>query len=78
MVGRPRKIQPLPFGLREGQSVKVSGLEFKGYKLALVVSNCKHNDGGIYVWLTTESTPGHSVYACIQVERGDTIIGIEL
>ncbi len=78
MVGRPRKIEQLPFGLREGQPVKVSGIEFKGYKLALVVGNCKHKDDGILIWLTTESTPGQSVYACIQVERGDTIIGIEL
>jgi hypothetical protein len=79
VIGRPKKPQPaLPLGLREGQPVKVTGIEFKGAKLALIVGWCKHNDGGIYVWLTGDSTPGHSVYACIQTERGDTIEGIEL
>lgn len=78
MVGRPRKEVLLPLGLREGQPVKVSGSEFKGFKLGLVVGLCKHNDGGIYVWLTGDSRPGFSVYTCIQTERGDTIQRIEL
>jgi hypothetical protein len=78
MVGRPRKEANLPFGLRESQPVRVTGLEFKGVKLGLVVGPCRYNDGGINVWLTGDSTPGHSVYTCIQTERGDTIKGIEL
>lgn len=78
MRGRPKKKVPLPHGFEEWQPVKVScASQFKGFKLGVIAGHCKHNDGGIYVWLTGASTPDNSVYACIQTERGDTIVGIE-
>ena len=76
-MGRPSKQPPFPDGLKPWSPVKVTGAEFKGAKLGLIVSWCKYNDGGIYVWLTGESTADQSVYTCIQTERGDTIVGIE-
>ena len=75
--GRPRKIIQLPAGFRFGQPVKIRSDEHKEPKLGLISEVCK-KDGGIIVWLTGESIPGFSVYACIQPERGDTIEAIEV
>lgn len=78
-MARPRKPRPpFPNGIQENDPVKVTSKDFKGIKLGLVMDWCKHNDGGIYVWLTGDSKPGFSVYACIQPERGDTIEGISV
>lgn len=71
MAGRPRKPLPLPTGFQRGEPVKVTSPELKGVKGGLIVGLCK--EGGIEIWLTGDSTPGHSVYACIHTERGDTI-----
>lgn len=76
MAGRPKRLLPLPDGLRRGQPVKVKGEEFKGIKLGLIADVCK-NDGGIIVWLTGDSSPEKSVYTCIQTDRGDTIESVE-
>lgn len=77
MAGRPKKELPIPNGLRRGMPVKVTGAEFEGIKLGLIVDMCKYKDGGISVWLTAESSHGQSVYTCIQTERGDTIESVE-
>lgn len=77
MVGRPKKPLSLPYGLRESQAVKVTNRnDFKGVKLGLITGKCK--EGGIIVWLTSESKAGFSKYTCIHEERGDTIEGIEI
>ena len=78
MRGRPKKALPLPDNLERNQAVKVTSNEFRGPKLGIIMGLCKYNDGGIEVWLTGDSTPGHSVYACIKPEQGDTIQGIEI
>jgi hypothetical protein len=75
-MARPRK--ELPNGLRYSAPVKVTSSEFSKPKLGILVGWCKYNDGGFEVWLTGDSTPGHSVYACINPEKGDTIQGIEI
>lgn len=75
-MARPRRA--LPDGLDYNQPVKVTSRELKGPKLGLLLGWCKHNDDGLYIWLTGDSTPGHSVYICIKPEDGDTIQGIEL
>ncbi len=74
-MAKPRRA--LPDNLRYNQSVKVSNKEYKN-KLGILLGWCKYNDGGFEIWLTGDSTPGHSVYACIKPEEGDTIQGIEL
>lgn len=78
MAGRPRKPPNLPTGLHLGQAVKISSKEFKGFKLGIIYSECKYDDG-IIVYLTSESIPGVSIKTiCIQTEQGDTIEGIEI
>lgn len=75
-MAKPRK--PLPGGLEYNHPVKVTSSEFKTPKLGILLGYCKYNDGGFEVWLTGDSQPGHSVYACINPEQGDTIQGIEV
>jgi len=77
MAGRPKKELPIPNGLRRGMSVKVKVPDYKDIKLGLIYDMCPHKDGGITVWLTGESSPGFSVYTCVQIERGDTIESVE-
>ena len=75
--GRPKGNPLAPLGFRVGEPVKVSSQsQFDGFKLGLTTGICRY-DGGIEVWLTGDSTPDQSVYACIQTERGDTIVSIE-
>ena len=75
MSGRPRnEVQ----GFKVYEPVKVSSKsQFRGYKLGLVQGPCKYKDGGITVLMTSESSADESVYRCIQIERGDTIVSIE-
>jgi hypothetical protein len=47
--------------------------QFNGFKLGLISGPCKYDDG-ITVQLTNPSQEGVAQYACIQTERGDTIV----
>lgn len=74
--GRPKKVLPLPEGLVRNQVVWVTSAEFRNRKKGIIMELCRY-DGGIKVWITEDSTNDLSVYACIQVERGDTIESAE-
>ena len=74
--GRPKKELPLPEGLTRNQAVWVTSPQFRSKKKGIIMEMCRY-DGGINVWITEDSTNDLSVYACIQVERGDTIESAE-
>lgn len=74
MRTRKPKEQPHPYYV--GQPVAITQPDtFKGVKLAVVISKCKYNDGGVICSLVNPGDLGFRE-VCIKEDKGDTIVSV--